>query len=282
MALYRVTVIFNGAKHGWTESHVFSRSATTSGAFAATLIPWLTARAQLLGREFTIDGARVSLIRDDLGFPVRRNVFPLEQVFAPANQTAANGGDDPGQSIKWVGTTVDGNRSKQLFAGGAPDDVSVNGGVFDRDKVNYKTNFDSWNIITRSLGAGWLGFVALNEIPVTGYVASTTDIVTITVGGAGFPTGDIGSVQIVRIRGVNHGKSKLNGEFKVRIVDENTCKTVNPIALFTFASEGMLTTFDQPSTFFQSAGWSCVKTADKKRGRPLLVSPGRAKARPLG
>lgn len=279
MALYRATIIFEGQGHGWAETHVFSKTGTSPGGFAAQLVPWLSARAQLLGREYFIKGCRVSKIRDDLGAAVKRNVFPLEQIFRPGNQTAANSGDAPDAAIKVTGTNGAGDRSKQVFFGGVPDDVIVDGGIFSKDKVNWQANFVAWNTTSVQLGAGWLGFTVLNELPITTYARSAADVVTFTVAGVGFDPGSVGTQMLVRVRGLNNRKSVLNRQLIVFVESTTEAHTVDSIACGPYVNGGVMTIYDQPAGFIQAAGWSAVKTANHKRGRPLWVSPGRAPRR---
>lgn len=279
MALYRVSVLFEGRGHGWAETLVFDRTNTSPGAVAASLVGLLNARAQLLGREYRIIGARVAKIRDDAGLPVKRNVFLIQQEFKPSNQLVANAGGPPDDCVLVRGTTADGNRSKPIFLGGIPDDIILNGGALDLAAVNWGANFATWNneMVTRQ--AGWLGLVAKGERFITSYTVNPTGINLFTVNAAVFDGTNAGVNQTVRIRQLNGGNSVFNRSLLVYPVSTTQFQNVRPMAAVDFISQGIVTVFTLPSTFFIAAAWGAVKYASHKRGRPLLVSPGRARRR---
>lgn len=280
MPMYRATIIINGKRHGHTESHIFLKPGISPGAFAATLVPLLQARANLLSREYQIDGCRVAAIRDDAGNPVKRQVFPIAQVFKPANGFAVNSGAAPNVGILLKGTNAVGDRYTQFSFAFIPDNLEVDAGEISGGPPNWPGDFITWNGFMLSLGAGWLGFVILQELPNVEYTSLAGDLVQFTIPNPGFDPGTIGTNMMVRFRGFNNGKSVLNRELKVFVVDANTCVTVAPIAAGPMTGRGVITIYDQPSTYFTAAGWGLVKISKTHPGRPLLVSPGRAKTRP--
>lgn len=280
--LYRCSWVFSGKKKGWSETWVIPRDNTTPAALSGLLTPVSQLRANMLGREFRIDAIRISKIRLANGNKVKRQVFLFETPFIPTDLTGANAADAPDAAV--IGNAVDitGSFRKQFFLGAPPDAIIVNGGDLDTGINGWGGKFTSWALQMVALNAGWLNRVpvqlaGMDFVTITNYAVAVTGIVTITsdVGTWGLPPY---VKQVVSIRGLNGSHSNLNGQLLVLPKTETTCVTVKPRPSLPFQSDGFMTHYQQPYPNIVSSLITAVKAGNHKRGRPLLVSPGRRAA----
>lgn len=279
----RVTSFFSGKSQGWSESYIYpvGDSVTPLQAYTTIFQPIAFARAQILGREYTLDFVRVAVIYDSAGEPVKRAVLLRNPGYAPALQTAANAGEQPNACalITWTDTT--GQRLKHTFLGAPPDDIFTDAGVYDGTKAgNWASRFTSWNQLQFAAGAGWLMDVPSNPSSnVTAVVANANLTKKFTVADPIFDGPDFGQKRMVRIKGVN-GKSVYNGAWIVVVSDVSEFTTVDPFAAAPYASGGVVTAYTFPKPVAQAQTVIVNREGTHKRGRPMVATRGRLAARP--
>lgn len=274
--LYRVTTVFSGKKKGWSESFILSQDGTTPGGIMAGLTNILQLRANLLGSQFQVDGARVAKIRLANGDPVKRQVILREQAFTPKGIQENNDADAPDGCVIAVSVDAGGTHKRQFFLGAPPDDVIVKGGELDFGHA-WNGRFSTWTDAMKALGAGWLQSINRPEKQVTNYVIDAGGICTFTCEAGTFGAGPY-KRQVVRIHGLNSKHSTYNGAMLVLPLSDTTAQMINARFGAPFLSRGFITTYQQPLPFVQGALYGAVKAGNHKRGRPLFSSPGRRPA----
>ena len=283
--LFRVTFGFSGKKQGWSETIVFPAPAgTSSGAFyGSTILPIAQKRALMLAREYVLDTTRVSKIRLDDGTEVKRNVLLNSQVFAPASMAAANAGEQPNACV--IARTIDitGNDQKDINLGGIPDEIAVNGGNYDGNGADgWGSRFNAWAQLVSAVPGGWLADKPnISDVPLTQYTIELNKTITFDFEAPIFNAPEVGTIRQVRMKGIN-GKSPLNGEHQVLVVNTSRATTLLPIAVFPYSHGGAGTSYIFPKPFVAGAIWGIRKIGTHKRGRPLGATRGRLPARARG
>lgn len=274
--IYRCTTAFSGSKEGWTESFCFSLSTDQVGDAANQLLVLHQLRAQMLGREYVIDGYRVSKIRDNVGAVVRRVPFLVQQEFAPSDLLKKNEGDFDAICLIARGTNDQGDKSSQHFLGAPPDSACINGGKYDPTGNGIGGKFNSWRSELLAKRGGWMHQPPTSDVTVDGYTQNVNQTVTLTFQAGTFVGPFPGAVTKIRCRGINNG-SQLNRQLLVVPLTATTARTVEQIAVQPFVSEGFAKVYGTIATFVQFAGLEVGKIGAHKRGRPLFTTPGRAR-----
>ena len=102
---------------------------------------------------------------------------------------------------------------------------------------------------------------------------------TFTFEDALFPVEKIGKRVRVALSGIN-GKSNLNRVTVVKVLSQTSCKTVQKTAWLPFIDGGKGRYGGD--LFINPATVKPIKVGRRPAGPPLLVTPGRARARILG
>lgn len=279
---YRVTQLFSGFGVGWSETHVFTRQESDPGAVAGVLVQFAQLRANLLGREYKMDGYRVKLYLDATGARVRRAAFPQIQQFSPADQTAVNKGDPAFVAGRVIMSDITGQHITRVFMGGPPDGCTDSGGAFKASYQGWDQKVKDWFTEGVARGLSYLSFPVLRDVGISNYVIGPGLIVTYTHPAASFPAPDFGKTFVARVSGLNNQKSILNRVQNVAVIDAVTSATIKSHAAGPFASSGRMKTYNPLPSVFPLAGFQISPiTARHKRGRPFGASPGRLRAQPL-
>lgn len=277
--LFKHTIIFSGADKGWTESLYFEQQTNDLQAAMNFVSDVKNKRRLLLGKQFSMKGERVALVRTDTGAKVTRQALP-NRFFLAGNQQ--QDGEDTSTSllVKWVNSV--GSRNKVMFMGGPFAAIFPFPDALDRNAGNFTTHFNAWAGLMRALGMGWMHRVRtqtgiiLNHVsdPLTGITTYTLEAPGI-VWGAGAPPTPV-SVEFPS------GRSALDGMQIVVPVDATHATTAKPRPSSAFKVRGQMKTFDLEFVnigTLNGQGNPGTITADapvgRKRGRPLLVSRGR-------
>lgn len=284
--LFRLTYIFGGPQTGWSETIVINSvsgsidDAETVGFNIAKL------RAPCLGKEYYIKGQRTALIRvagvKQVNVSQRkRDGFPLK-----GSQLASNSGDDDTLCVVTDWTSTDRRREKQSFFGGIPDAICVDAGTYDPSGAGgWGARFASWAGAVIQSNGGWITDTKIGEGTIDAYTSDDQGIVTLTLAPAIFNTFTAGDLIEVRVKKLNNG-GPLNSLLLVRVLTTNTCQTVKPIAVGPFRSKGIMSVYSHPFAGVQLDGAVVGRIVagqigEHKRGRPLLRSPARSRARIL-
>jgi len=283
--LFRVTTSFAGRKQGWSESIVYpALPTTTPGAFhAAVGLPIAQKRVELLGREYTLDAVRVAKIRNDAGAALKRNVLLFTVDLKPALQNAANGAEQPNACAVVQAVDAAGSRKKNMFLGGIPDEIAVDGGeFFGAGAGGWISRFNAWTALVVAAQGGWLeDIVNLGPVNMTGYVINANKTLQFSFEAPLFQVGEIGEVRTIRVKGVNNG-SVVNGTQEVIVGTETTCTTVKALAVFPYSFGGAATSYVRPKPFISAVAWAVDVIRTRKRGRPSYATRGRVAARQRG
>ena len=284
MAIIEGTWIFGGPQHGWQERLYWQQSDPSLTVATQLADSVATRRANLLGREFYVKGTRVKLVsQDNTTFGnfgsrlsrVRRDGYPSKSG-AQIDVTLLLSFYNNGSTLR-----------KSLFLGGIWDDIEVDGGQFVRSDPQWQSFYNTWvDFIKTQLGttvafadgvaaAGWLHGSKSIPYSVTNYLADENQFITMTLAGAPF-TGMEGrrmSVRFSKMDGLT--KSVLNGLQAVQVLSANTCKLLRPIAAKPFPGVvGQMVMYTFGLVQAPTINPEAIRT--RERGRPLLVSAGRA------
>lgn len=283
--LFRVTTYFAGRKQGWSESIIYpAATGTTPGTFHAVVaLPIAQKRVELLGREYTLDANRVAKIRTDAGVELKRNVLLFSLDLTPALQTNANGAEQPNACAIVRGVDAAGSGKKNIFLGGIPDEIAINGGEFNGGGASgWESRFNAWRALVVAASGGWLrDVVNLGPVGVASYAINPNKTITYTFEAPLFNAPEIDTIRTIRVRGINGG-SVLNGEQEVRVVSETSATTTKAIATFPYSFGGEATSYVRPKPHVPALTWSVDLIRTRKRGRPSYATRGRLQARAKG
>ena len=279
----RVTYFFSGKSQGWSESYVYpvGDSVTPQQAYTTIFDNIANLRAQLLGREYTLDFVRVAIIYDAAGLPVKRAVVIKNPGYAPALQTAVNSAEQPNACALIKFTDSTGKRVKNTFLGGPPDEIFDDAGVYRGNKANnWASRFSAWNQAQFQAAAGWL----MDEPTgpgqnVTGIVNQANLTKLFNLAGDIFAPADVNEKRVVRVKGVN-GRSVYNGSWVVTVNTESSFTTVDPFAAAPYSSGGVATGYVSPKPVAVAAFVFVQREGTHKRGRPMVATRGRLPVRP--
>ena len=171
-------------------------------------------------------------------------------------------------------------QSKETLLGGIPDGVAKNGFVYNPAAAGFNANLQSYATQLQALAVGWLNWAHVGpKIQITGYEVSASGFVTFGTAMGALLGIVYRGPQVVRISGLNGGKSTLNGEILVQVVDNQTFVSVKPIAALAFTGPGKVLFYTQPLPFVAAAQIGNPSCAEHKRGNRSWQSPGRRRAR---
>jgi len=278
------TLLFNGPRHGASESLYFQQNALDIDGAFTFLADTVSKRAALLGKTWEITGHRIMVVRDTLGNHVVRQ-GDIKKMFVPGTQTQE--ADETGNSLQAQMADSFKKYKKLCFLCGPWRAIFPHDNTFDPNGgPGFQTLFDAWGLSLITKQMGWLRQVVANQARITNYLMNpTTGIVTITLANPGIPWFAIGKPQSVRID-IPLRRSPLDGNHVVIPVDAVTCTTAQPIGVQPFTVQGTLSTFDKvfvnladQNNRGQTGTVTAQNPVSRKRGRPSLASRGRAPVR---
>jgi len=280
--LYRQTFIFSGESHGWSESLYFQNSSDSVAVAAATVADLRNKRQALLAKQYTLTGQRVALVATDTGVPVTR-VTRIDKLNLAGNQ--AQQGVESNISLQVLMTDSTERNKKLLFLGGVWRDLFPKGNAFDPSVGTWQTSFNAWRSALQQLHMGWRATDVKTTTDILNYVFDPTNgltTFTLKAPGATWPNNNK-PVQVAIEFPLS--RSPLDGVQLVTHTSATTCTTAKPRPAQPFTTPGSLT---QRTYKFIDLGTVTGTTTSaiegqnpvsRKRGRPLLVSVGRAPVR---
>ena len=282
--LYRVTWIFRGPDHGWSESLIYSADGQSPAGVSGIAINTALARAALLGRGYSMKAQRVALIRFANGTKVK-NVVKLNEFNFFPSQADANAGDEVNQCVQVQFSNARGDRKKKMFMGGIPDGISQDDGTLNTADNGWGSRFDTWKgTLAPGQGTswGWLGDDPATAATIIGYTSDAQGYVTFNLAANLFnaPLTNLTGQQTVRVKGLNSGHSALNKAIVVVPTGSTAgppqvwhCVTAKAIAVLGFTGNGVMTAYNhayQGTTIIEAQA-----ITEHKRGRPIGASRGR-------
>lgn len=276
MANIQLTMDFLCQGYGWSETWVKDSGSVSLKAFnTAEAEPLLAKRSAMLGYEATCIAMTSSFV-DTKG----------DSYLVYTGQITGGLGADihctsPHEGIYTVIRTTDAKRRRGNWLRGVPDDLILNGGIFDPGYAPWVTPATTFMEAIRTGGWGWMGQIkSATTYTVTSYTQDpVTNYVTCTV--AGNPFMGIPVDTPVRVRVLfKKLPSKLNGSYTVTVKGAGSFETLTPLAVFPFTKTGLLWTYTPQ--FYGCDNWSFQKAGERRAGRPKLHTPGHGRAGPKG
>lgn len=277
MPVFKVTMIFSGPQHGWTESWWNNWPNNDYNAMMADLNKLALNRQQLLSNQTTIIGLRVSLEG------LKNDGFAKYVSYDVGNTSPACDSDEPDACV--VAHAYDNNyaRKKAVYLRGIPDAIDIQFGRLVIDPCDWGKNFARY-LAKITSGYGWMGRPAVGPTRrnVTGYTVDVnTGQVIVTFDGNLFGATPVGTHVVVTINGINKpAKSVLSGQIIGFVDAANTFRTELPIAVFPYGSGGH--GLYAPPEFIPAFDMSLSRIGTRRVGAPLLASRGRGRARAKG
>jgi hypothetical protein len=285
--IYRVSFGFAGLNTGWTETHMMNnQSVNALGALPAAQVV-AGARALMLGRQFSLNGIRVSIYSDGGSPPQRvtRNVTLDKTNYGNGGTVAAWDAEPAVVAYQAIGTAPNINIPVQFqgnknttFLGGPTDDTVTAGGKVLPAVNNLLNNFNIWKqtMIVSQFGWGAVQPYKGSKInTVTQNADATVTFVVTPPVDAGLA---VGVTYPIRVKGINQGRSPLNRALSATYTAVNTFVTKQQIAFATMQGGGFLTPYQPVNLFVPYANIIlALTTAKHKRGKPFLSAPGRAR-----
>ena len=287
--IFRVTYGFSGMGTGWAETHAVKNDATNPRDLLPVLADVCSKRVQMLGREFSIVGLRISRYANDAGARVKGSYID-KQIYTNAVNTASAAAEPAKVALVIRGSALASISSPQFDANqnqtflGAPLDVCVdNAGVVYPGKGGLGAAFAQWKSVMIGTSHGWLVNETVVNSDLNVIAQNTNGTVQLTTTDNLVGPLVIGQRYKARIRDVNSGVSPLNGEVIVTCVSANTLKTKEVIGIALAQTGGAIRIYKQVQPFVKYGDLSLNETAgNHKRGRPFGSTPGRARRRIRG
>lgn len=211
--------------------------------------------------------------------------------------TCAGNCDLPHTAIYTLARSGADTQRKAIFFRGQPDDVTMFGGKFEPAPPAAPPSLGIAQFI--AAGTVYMNFLQQNNfgwmrnnVTQTGVATNATAVV---VGGvskvqltvnAGFLPAFVAGAKPAFFRCrllFKKTKTVLNGVKVWEQTADDTLVSVDPIAFFALGdAKATITRYTPTLTTFATGDWNFQKSGRRPAGRPLYLTPGHAKARPLG
>lgn len=289
--LFKQTLIFDGPGHGWSESLYFERATDDVQAAIADTIDYRNKRRPLLGAECSLIGQRTLVVQDAAGLPIKRR--GLTNKFSPALfGTQSQPAEDTGTSLFVVWSDPTSAFKKPMYLGGAWASIFPNANNYVPVGA-WQGFYNSWRQYCIDHAFGWRHRIVQNSYTITNYTTNAaTGITTYTLRSAASILASFGDRRTVGVEFFNR-RSALDGIQVVIPLAEvapvapatdwtTTVATAQPRPSAAFTTPGQMrlygSEFKTPASAVPQGavgGINPERPAGRKRGRPLLVSPGR-------
>lgn len=280
--IYRVLFGFEGKGEGWTENHMLRSDVTLARNLRLMLQNVAQKRANFLGRPFTLNAVRCSAYLLNNGLRAPKNHFFRRLNFT--SQTPSVTGDaEPGNVclIHRGFTDLVGNQNSTFL--GAPPDEAVNfGGNVIFANAGLQSSLDAYEAALKGDGTyafGWGYSPEPEDYAITDVAQEPDGTVILTLGRNFVVPTPTGPFYPARIRGLNNGKSPLNGQVLVRPIGPglNTVQTKEQIAFVLAQVNGHIKVYQPTRPFLPYTDFlTDFTTGEHKRGKPFGSPRGRA------
>lgn len=270
MPLVRITLIFSGPDHGWSEGWYIDTVEDNYDAIFGLVAPVVQLRGALLGNLARVKAIRIS----NAELPGRVGNSYAVNYAGPGITKGLTG---PADALICHVANQNAQQVKNTFLRGAWNEVIAEGPVYSPTAA-WLTAFNLWRSAVLAAQWGWRNSIISAPATITSYVKAANQVVTFQLSGnlfVGLPVGTRTSVRISRL----NGRSTLNGMRKVIVLSDNSCKTAKPIGCGSFETEGQMYSYTYAFTRAYSLG--IFRVGRRAQGAPLLASVGRSGVRPL-
>ena len=277
---FRLTFILSGPDHGASESWYFTDPSDSPLTALANVVSLRAKRAALLGAEWSLKALRCELVLTSANVKVTRDSY-LDKTRAAGNSSQPSAPSNI--SLQCLCTDASGKFDKLVFLAGPYTAIFPGGDRYDNSLGGtWNTRFETWRSGMIAAGMGWLASTPGQQAFITTY---TTDPATLKttfnlsadmtwpVLKNGVPV----SVEFPNVR------TDLDGRYLVTPTGDRSCVTVAARPSIPGHVGGVLTIhgsqliqLNTPSSRATVGTINAENPVSRKRGRPLLVSRGRA------
>lgn len=281
--VFKHTLIMEGNGHGFSETYYFTNGTADLGAAFTKVANTKYKRAKLLGSDHYIKGERIALVLTDTGTKVTRRTR-VGKFYLPG--TASQPSCESNISLQVLFMNAGQDQKKLTFLGGVWNGLFADGDAY-APVGSWTTFFNQWVAQMLLVDYGWMGTVRSAPAEIDGYIFDpVTGRTTYTLKAPGITWAS--TIKPTKVSVDFPGqKSPLDGVQNVFGIDTTHAVTVNPAPAFPFVNKGQMSVLTsglvQLSTGSVGGTTGSIEAQDpvsRKRGRPLLVSRGRAAVTP--
>lgn len=281
MAIFKHTLIGEGLGHGYSESLYFELAGDNLDAAIALVAGVKDKRRPLLGKEHYLKGERVAMIYNDAGEKVTNIAQPFK-FYLPGNQSQRSA--ESNISLQILFTNASKSKKKLGFMFGPYNALFPFGDAFvDDGSTAFASNFQSWRSLLITLGMGWMSSPTTQKRKITGYVFDpVTGLTTYTLEAPGLNWPNTDKPVAVSVE-FPLSRSPLDGRQLITHTNATTATTAKPRPAQPFTTPGVMTIhtpqlikLNTPAGNTLTGNIIPQNPVSRKRGRPLLVSRGRA------
>lgn len=295
MPAWKLDLIFEARGRGWRETYYSNFAVANFQGIYDYAIKLATARIAMAAAPVQIKAYSVS-------DPITKGKQGQTKKFVPRLSAPAwagnDGATDPSTAINIDFIRAADNSTRRIQLRGCPDGVvndfgELTGPLFGAWDLKYQ----AWRNILLGNGGqgvnttyGWFSRLPL-DVPAgkvtyaytPGAFVPTLTFTAPPVGGIAqdfFAEIDLGKNRYLRIRGVNGGRSPLNGEQILFVTGRNTAEPAKPLALGPMTTSGLAQRYATLPTYAATDNIGVGGAGRRAPGAPLGYTPGRRKARP--
>lgn len=271
----KCTIGFQQDTYGWTESYYLNNATVSLTDEAAKLAALIPKRIALSGQQTFVSFAKLS--NETLQRDVLLSYYGDINT-SPYKGTSGQDSDFRDTSLLVQRKNLNRTSRAPMYLRGIWDTLVQLGGNF-RPSVMWT---GLWNQYVAELtGANGWGFLGKDpagpvKVSIANVVQAANNSVTITTNNNTFTVGQIGTKIKIFVSGVQ-GAGIVNGNQIVVPSTAKICETVKRIPIFPYISGGFLT--NSVPVFNLISAVDYTRAVERKAGRPLYQSRGRAKAR---
>ena len=174
-------------------------------------------------------------------------------------------------------------RQNTTFCGARPDAAVSEGGVVNLGLAGLGTASGDFMSYLIAQGGGWLASARVDDIKIVGITQNTDGTVEFTLQCAPNPAPVLYNLYQNRVRGVNNGRSPVNGSLLGFFNTNTTFQTSSVIGLGLSQMGGFMRVYKVIPTFLPYAGYLTeLITGEHKRGKPFGSPRGRQPRRVRG
>ncbi len=280
--IYRVTFGFEGKGEGWTENHQLRSEVALARNLRVLLQTVAQKRANFLGAPFTVNAVRCSAYLTNAGTRAPKNHFFRRLNFTTGTPTQTGDAEPGNVCLIHRGFTDNVGNQNSTFLGSPPDGAVNFGGNVILANNNLGTALVEYENALKgdqTYAFGWGESGTPTDYEINDLEQSPDGSVVITLNNPFVPTGPVAPWYPARIRGLNAGKSPLNGQVLVRAVgpDPNQIQTKEQIAFVLQQVNGHVKVYPAARAFLPYTDFiTDFTTGRHKRGKPFGSPRGRA------
>lgn len=271
----KCTMAFQQRLYGWTENYYLDNPSSDLVAEMTKLETLTSKRIPMSGAQTYISWLKVS------NEAKKRDVLPryyggLGDGAWQGTSVAESDAQNTAFLIRRVGT--DNATAAPLYMRGIWDKLVILGGDRVTNDAAWNGFFNSYKAELVDGGWGFLGKSSATLAPqdLTAVLQRPDGRVDLTVGAPLFDGTQNGKRAKVFVSGVT-GAAALNGTLIVNVTSLTTATTVNRIPIFDWSGGGKMT--NTLLAFIDIANVQTGRVVERKAGRPLYLSRGRARGR---